>query len=148
MSLGPKFIPFYPSDWLAGTRVLSASETGVYITLIAMMYEHASPLNMDDTRLARLCGSPLRNFTRALDRLVSYKKIIRTPDGIWSEKVGEVLEKVQNRSVTAQKSSFARWGKIEQKQGGIDTDAMQMQCEADANQSQSQKDKGEGTFPP
>ena len=30
---------FYPSDWLGGTRGLTAEETGVYITMIAMMYE-------------------------------------------------------------------------------------------------------------
>ena len=32
-------IPFYPSDWLAGTAALSDAEKGVYITLVARMYE-------------------------------------------------------------------------------------------------------------
>ena len=50
-------VPFYPSDWLAGTRGLSDSETGVYITLIARMYEMAGPIERDDDRLSRLCGS-------------------------------------------------------------------------------------------
>ena len=38
MSESP-WIKFYPSDWLAGTRGMSATEAGVYINLIAMMYE-------------------------------------------------------------------------------------------------------------
>ncbi len=54
-------VAFYPSDWLAGTRGLSDAETGVYITLIARMYEMAGPIERDDNRLARLCGSRTKN---------------------------------------------------------------------------------------
>ena len=38
-------IPFYPSDWLAGTAALSDAEKGVYITLVARMYEMAGTEN-------------------------------------------------------------------------------------------------------
>ena len=60
---------FFPSDWLAGTRGMTAAETGVYITLIAMMYERAEPLNFDRPKLARLCGIPAGSFRQVLSAL-------------------------------------------------------------------------------
>lgn len=80
---------FYPSDWLAGTRGLSAAETGVYITLISMMHEREAPLDMDDTRLARLCGLPARNFRRAIEALMDQGKLVKMDGGLWASVIGE-----------------------------------------------------------
>lgn len=38
-------IALYPSDWLAGTRGLTPAETGIYITLVCMMYERQADLS-------------------------------------------------------------------------------------------------------
>lgn len=78
-------IPFYPSDWLAGTAALSDAEKGVYITLVARMYEMAGPIERDDNRLYRVCGSKSKaSFVKALNYLISEGKIIETPDGLIS----------------------------------------------------------------
>lgn len=135
MSAAP-WIKFYPSDWLAGTRGLTAAETGIYITLIAMMYERCSPLSDDRTRLARLCGCPAGAFTRCLDALIEAGKIIVTEDGLWNERVGK---EASNRDILTQKRSDAatqKWKKHRKKtvknQQAEDANAMQTLCKTDA----------------
>lgn len=36
---GDPWVKFWPSDWLAGTSGLTAAERGVYITILALIYE-------------------------------------------------------------------------------------------------------------
>jgi uncharacterized protein YdaU (DUF1376 family) len=110
---GP-WVRFFASDWLAGTRGMTAAETGVYITLIATMYERAEPLPRDDSRLARVCGLPTRNFAAILDQLIADGKITLV-DGanLWGRKVD--LE-VSNRSARAERGRLAATAKHEQKQ--------------------------------
>ena len=134
---------FYPSDWLAGTRGLSAAETGIYITLIAMMYERTDPLPHDNSRLARLCGCPAGAFKRCLDGLMATKKIIIKDGGLWNERV----EKERySRDVASQNASDAakkRWSiqgdKIEQNQQKPDAVAVIPQCDVDATRAPVQK---------
>lgn len=83
MSESP-YIPFYPSDWLAGTRGLTAAETGVYITLISLMYEREQPIDMPPFRLARLCGCTIPSLSKALATLIEEGKVIETDHGLWS----------------------------------------------------------------
>lgn len=140
MSSGPVHIAFYPSDWLAGTRGLSAAETGVYITLVAMIYERAAPLDMDETRLARLCGTTPAAFKKALDTLIVEGKIERTKNGIWNARAGVELKKVVERSEQARGAVNKRWGKSEQNQCSDDTDVIPAKYETDTNQNQNQKE--------
>ena len=137
MSEGP-FIAFYPSDWLAGTRGLTAAETGVYITLVSMMYERGEPLDQDAGRLARACGLPKASFLRALDTLIAEKKIIETPKGLWQKRVSEELNRRRNIRDTASKAAKTRWEKSKQNQSPDYADAMPTQCGNDANQNQNQ----------
>ena len=133
MSRSP-FIPFYPSDWLAGTRGLTAAETGIYITLIAMMYEREAPLEADYKRLARLCGATVPSFMAALDSLVSEAKITVTNGALWNARVQVELGKRSEKRESARDSAKARWRKAPQKQAPYDADAMRNRCETDANQ--------------
>ena len=71
------FVKFFVSDWLAGTRGLSAAETGVYITLIAMMYERGGPIEEDHRRLSRLCGCAKPTFSKIIGTLADLGKISR-----------------------------------------------------------------------
>ena len=74
-------VSFYPSDWLAGTRGMTAAQMGVYITLIAMMYERAGPIRCDDmAKLARLCGTSASALKGLLESLISDGKINRDGD--------------------------------------------------------------------
>lgn len=83
------WVRFYPSDWLAGTRGLSAAETGIYITLIASMYERGEPIPEDHARLARACGASNSSFKAALEVLVDGRKIVRVDGGLWNHRVGK-----------------------------------------------------------
>jgi uncharacterized protein YdaU (DUF1376 family) len=103
-------IPFYPSDWLAGTRGLSDAETGVYITLIARMYEMAAPIERDDERLYRLCGSKSKaSFIKSLGYLISEGKVIETPDGLFNEKAAKVIQQTVEKSDKAKSAAQSRW---------------------------------------
>lgn len=88
---------------------MTAAETGVYITLIAMMYERAEPLNFDRPKLARLCGIPAGSFRQVLSALVADGKILQTDAGLWSRRVEKELARVMERSAKAADSAKARW---------------------------------------
>lgn len=103
-------IAFYPSDWLAGTRGMSDSETGVYITLIARIYEMAGPIERDDNRLSRLCGCKSKAaFVRSLEYLISEGKIIETEAGLFNERAAKEIEKTIEKSSKAKSAAQSRW---------------------------------------
>ncbi|MBX3504439.1 MAG: YdaU family protein [Parvibaculum sp.] len=132
---------FFPSDWLAGTRGMSAAETGVYITLIATMYEHGEPIPEDDARLSRLCGASLTQFRKALSTLVSEGKIIRSEGTLWNERVGKECSFRNSKSTTAKNAAKKRWDEKPNKNNGTrDADALPAQCERNAiPEARSQK---------
>ena len=105
-------IPFYPSDWLAGTLGLSDAEKGVYITLIARMYEMAGPIERDDDRLYRVCGSKSKaSFVKSLNYLISEGKVTITEDGLFNEKVAKVIEQTIEKSSKARDAAQSRWSR-------------------------------------
>lgn len=132
---GMPWFQFYASDWLAGTRGLSAVETGIFITLIASMYDRGSPLPNDQERLARLCGATAKQFKPAMQRLVDEGKVIITEDGVWNARVDEQIRFRATKSDKAKLSAESRWSeKTEEKQCEADANASQTQCERNANQ--------------
>jgi len=104
-------IQFCPADWLSGCHTLTAAERGVYITLIMMMYDRASPLTEDEGRLARACGLPAAGFSRALNALVDQGKIQRIEGGLFNARVGREIENVMAKSQIARANVEARWAK-------------------------------------
>lgn len=128
------FFQFYPSDWLAGTRGLTASETGVYITLIAMMYEAEGPIPSDPKRLSRLCGSTPAAFQKSVDGLISTGKITLDERGFFNRRVEKEIEKRSEKRASASESAKARWEKTKQKQCSDDANASNSQCVRNANQ--------------
>ncbi len=108
-------VRFYPSDWLAGTRGMTAAETGVYITLIAMMYERAGPIREDAARLARLCGASNSAFATILDCLLEDGKIARVDGGLFNERVEKEISYVLKNSEVAASKAKSRWAKSEDK---------------------------------
>jgi uncharacterized protein YdaU (DUF1376 family) len=133
MSEGP-WIRFFPSDWLAGTRGMTAAETGIYITLIAMMYERGEPIPNDVGRLARLCGTTTAALKSTLSVLCDEGKISVVDGGFWNDRVGVETEIRRDKSTSAQKSAETRWGKNKQKQQSEDANALQTQSDRNANQ--------------
>lgn len=109
-------VRFYPSDWLAGTRGMTAAETGVYITMIAMMYERGGPIRHDDkAKLARLCGTSASTFKTILDSLISDGKITVSDAGISNRRVEAEIENVMAKSKVARGKAEARWTKNTEK---------------------------------
>lgn len=133
---------FFASDWLTGTRGMSAAETGIYITLIASMYDQAEPLVDDPKRLARLCGATPTVFKATLEILIHERKITRDENGLWNDRVEIELNFREGKSQAARKGSNARWGnKGNENNGGGDANAMPSQCGSDASQSQKERKK-------
>lgn len=115
MSQKAVHIALYPSDWLAGTRGLTPAETGVYITLVCMMYERQEPLPFDHARLARMCNCPAGTFKKILAVLLDEGKIIETPQGLWQTRVEKELaaakDAIEDASERGRKAVQARWQK-------------------------------------
>lgn len=109
-------VPFYPSDWLAGTRGMTAAETGVYITIIAMIYERAEAIRCDDmAKLARLCGTSASALKAILTRLVDDGKLTME-GGLLSNKRAELeIKNVMAKSEVARDKANARWAKNDEK---------------------------------
>ena len=127
---------FYASDWLGGTRGLTATETGIYITLIAMMYERGEALQRDDKRLSRLCGCTKSSFTKAVDALIYEDKITLVDGALSNNRVEKERKSRQEKSQKASLSAQERWRaaaeETEQKQRTDDASAFQDGCETDA----------------
>jgi len=118
-------IAFYPSDWLAGTRGLTAEETGIYITLISRMYEMAGPIERDDNRLSRLCGTKSKAaFVKALKYLIEEGKIIIVDGCLFNERVEKEIKNTTEKSSKAKAAAQSRWDKKSNKNNaGINADA-------------------------
>ncbi|MDG4721606.1 YdaU family protein [Thalassospira aquimaris] len=123
---------FYPSDWLGGTRGMSATETGIYITLIANMYDRAEPLPEDFDRLARLCGTTKPALKKTLEILIEDGKIIKTDAGLWNSKVQKEIEFREEKSNRSASAAKQRWEKDQQNQDPDDASAMPEQSERNA----------------
>jgi len=128
------WVRFFPSDWLGGTRGMSAVETGVYITLVASMYERGEPIPEDSARLSRLCGASNSAFKAALESLVEEGKILRIEGGLWNDRVGKEQVYRLEKSEVGKSAASKRWEKSKQKQYEADADALQSQCVGNANQ--------------
>ncbi len=122
------WIRFFPSDWLSGTRGMSAAETGVYITLVMTMYEAGAPLRDDEERLARLCGLRPGEFRRVRAMLVEGGKIVVVDGGLWNERVAIELKYREEKSTAARGSAKRRWTKNDEEttEGGCDGTAESM----------------------
>lgn len=118
------WIRFFASDWLAGTRGMSASETGIYITLVASMYERGAPVPEDHVRLARLCGASAVAFKAALENLVGDGKIRRVDGGLWNGRVDRECAIRAEKSLAGKQAAAARWQKGKQNQRPADADAV------------------------
>ncbi|WP_244426611.1 YdaU family protein [Sinorhizobium sojae] len=129
------WIRFFPSDWLAGTRGMSAVETGVYITLVATMYERCEPIPEDHARLARLCGASNSAFKKALDTLVDEGKITRVGGGLWNDRVEKEQVYLSEKSEVGSKAARARWNKKDNENNNSnDANALPTHSEGNANQ--------------
>lgn len=144
------WVEFYASDWLAGTAGLEVDEIGVYVTLVALMYERDGAVKRDSRRLSRLCGCTPKRFEKALAGLIDQGKIFEVDGELFNKRAQKEIKKRAKKSHQAKQSADARWKKksekIEQKQGVGDASALRTHtericgevCPEDANQNQNQ----------
>ena len=126
---------FYTSEWISGVGGLSAAERGVYVTLLAMMYDKEAPIDRDDTRLARSCGLPKAGFTRCVESLIGLGKIIERDGTLWNERAESVLSERENRKLMASDAANSRWEKHKKKQRKKNASAVHEQCEPNATRA-------------
>lgn len=126
---------FFPQDWLAGTSDLSAAERGVYITLLAVIYDRGGPIPRNDVSLGRRCGLPKAGFVRALESLIEAGKLTLNDGMISNERAEIELVERAKHSATQAKRAQSRWQKNKEKQQSENTAALPETC---LSQSQSQ----------
>ena len=132
------WIRFFPSDWLAGTRGLTASEAGIYITLIALMYERDGKIANEPPRLSRLCGASNSAFKKALDTLLEEGKIEEKDGLLFNNRVVEELFYSREKSSVASKNAKSRWAQKPNKNNADNhADAMPPQCNGNASRARS-----------
>ncbi|MEW7009743.1 MULTISPECIES: DUF1376 domain-containing protein [unclassified Lentilitoribacter] len=139
---------FYPSDWLSGTRGLTPAETGVYITLVCMMYENDGQLMRggakQDARLARRCGCTFAAFKKIINNLIVEKKLTDHNGALSNRRVQKELNERMNRVQKASDAAQQKWAKArrnsEQNQSNIPAPTYPSHSASDANyQNQNQK---------
>ncbi len=123
------FVPFYTSDFLAGTGGMTAATKGVYITLICLIYETEGPVSQPWDALARRCGCTLPAFKRAVQSLVDEGKITVNGREIWSEKCARHIALRCERRSSAKGAADERWKKHKQKQAEANAVALLAQCQ-------------------
>ena len=132
--------PFYPSDWLGGVAGMKPAEVGIYINIVAMIYDAGGPIKLDEARLARRMCCPLVTFRSILSALISDEKLT-FKDGFISNMRAEIeLEKLSHKRLSASASAASRWQEKPNKTIGA---SMRTQSERNANQNQSQSYKKE-----
>lgn len=132
------WIPFYPSDWLKGTRSLTPAEAGLYVTLTAMMYDKGAPLDMPRGRLVRTCNASPAAFAKALKTLIDEGKIIETERGLWATRVEKELKLREQKRDQARENASTGWKKRKGKQRQPKAGALNPQCESDATRARYQ----------
>ncbi len=119
------WVKFYPTDWLTGVMYLSALERGVYITLLAMMYDAEGPIADDPKRLAKACGCTAGAYAVAMRSLMAEGKIQSENGVLFNEKAREILLDRSTRVSSAKNAAETRHSrKAEGKQEANGTVAM------------------------
>lgn len=80
MSRSPWF-KFETTPFLDGVLTLTAAERGVYVTLLALMYDTDGPITGDVKWLSKRTGLSAATLRRVIDRLVEIDKFQLTADG-------------------------------------------------------------------
>ena len=101
-----RWFKFYPDDYLKGVRGLTAEEAGVYMALMALMYQEGGAIPDDEAWICGAARIKTRAWHRIRDRLCRLGKIIPDADGfLANRRVLDEVEKAQNFSETHRKLS-------------------------------------------
>lgn len=97
------YVPFYPSDWLAGTARLPRLHRSIYFDVCCYVWDHAKKVPEGELRL--MCGD-LKGWQHIINDLVEGGKLIREGGFIWNERA--LTEAIKAQDLTARKSAGGR----------------------------------------
>lgn len=100
-------IDFYPDEWLAGTKRLSAVERGVYITICALIYSEGGALDYSDDDIAHECRMPVSEVQLVLSSLEQSGKVKRRNGKISNARCDAELKKASERIAKAKEAGRA-----------------------------------------
>jgi uncharacterized protein YdaU (DUF1376 family) len=98
------YFNFYPSDFMSGTRGLTAQEVGVYIMLMCLIYEEDGPVENNELRLSTYCGMRIPTFRKTLEKLIDLGKVYEAGGALSNRRAEAELAK---RAETLKKNSKA-----------------------------------------
>lgn len=90
---GMTYAKFFPSDWRTGCLVLNLEEEGLYIRVVAYMYDTGKPVPSDDRQAARLLNVQIQKYMKVIESLIEKGKLFRGQGWIINERVMEELDK-------------------------------------------------------
>lgn len=106
-----QMMPFYPRDYIAGTRGMTPAERGVYFDLLCLEWDAGGPLPKELTRLAAMVGVSNKRF-RSLWRSIK-NKFEHVPTGIINARLederNKALKRYAKTSEKASNAAVARW---------------------------------------
>lgn len=101
---------FWTENFLAGVADLNPEQRGVYITLLALMYDREGPLAYDPQSLAARCNMTTRAFNRILAQLIEIPgKIERRGDMLGNKRALAELAQRRTKSGKARQAALTRW---------------------------------------
>lgn len=113
------WVKFYPGDWIAGTSQLMAVERGIYISLLAHMYDTGGPLKYEPKRLSMICGCSRQQLVKTVELLLQDPGKLRLEDNfLTNERVKIEQKNAKKLSQTASKNAQSRWKKTNENNEG------------------------------
>lgn len=103
------WVKVFPSDLLNGIVDLDAEQRGVYLTIMAMIWDRGAPLPDDAQWLARRCGTSTRGFRRVRDSLIAEGKLEMRNGFIANRRALESVKQQKRKSDQARAAAWARW---------------------------------------
>jgi uncharacterized protein YdaU (DUF1376 family) len=117
--MGMTYAPFYPSDWRSGCLILNLEEEGLYVRIIAYMYDTGRAIPANHYEGARLLNVHYNKYVKVVSSLIEKGKIIKAQNWLINEKVQEVMDKYRRehaaRSAAAKAREDARKKYLQQK---------------------------------
>lgn len=134
------YISWHIGDWVAETRLMSATERGVFMDLLIQYYTKGGPLTADE------CRRMARAYSPAEQEAMQYvlQESFTEENGVYRRvKCDEEIAKVEGLSEKKKKAAASRWrkkavGTTPTKHEGCacNAPAMQVQSTCNANQEQ------------
>ena len=126
---------FYADKFYSGTADMLPETVGIYIRLLAKLWNMPEGLPNDLKKLARISLVSERKFNQCWHTDMLSEKFFENPNGaLQNERLEIVREKRLRKSITARESADKRWNKT-------DANAMRTHSERNANGMHISKEK-------